>query len=331
MLNIKKYIKYANKTKHQHGGDGRYRNTINMNQYKDLFHKMMNELNVEIQFTISIDEHNNLLTEIYKGIPAEVGKPLFLKCANFAYITCHTHPPKMLPPDGSKYFPPSGTDYVSFIETYFKYGNVYNYVFAPEGIYKISLGEKLLSTLWTMPYFNAITQDLPALRRYNTFNIKNAYDRKNWNHLMNLVYGDTNGAHIMLAKPDMIEDIPFAEYVDKMMEHGFPKKIISFDDYMDFIRDVVGFDIEFTNWSDDFIMHVDIDMRRYKLVNSTIIAKKHKILKNLLLFDEYSHLEQSDVNEQLDEEGFFNLNNANLDQLFDAIKNLPNGELLKFA
>ena len=320
LLKYKKYkTKYLNLLKKQIGGSNIF---FNLDRYKPLFRRFIFELNYEISFSLDYDSNDNLISQFIKGITFNDDEnelemmhvPLFKKNICFTHIHCHTHDNYSVRKIYRNFSPPSANDYLLILNYYFKYNTQLFLIFAPEGIYEISLGENLLDELEQDEYYDAINLFLPMSRQFNSY--KNPHE---WQTFRDRIHYDTNMAHILLSKPLEFE---LSELETKQREFrerypGLPD-INTLEDYSKVIR-FLGFNINFYRWEEELNINLTIPKYIHDFLNATIKAKQQGFLSDILFFNKIEYETNADeyLTTELNENNYVDITNKSTDEIFN--------------
>ncbi len=355
MDNKHKYIKYKLKylkLKSLQTGGGMKHIHIDLSPYIDFFYKCVYELDCEIAFTMAIDEKNNIISEFYKGVDMfpddrqlDDDTALFKKSYTFAYIAGHTHDHYSKERIGYKFSVPSVKDYEIIIEQYYRFHVKIHYIFTTDGIYKITLND-VFKNIMIQCFPDMIFTHFTISRRYNGYQQSESY------HIfIDIVTRILNQLHIILEKPDMVgedkyDDFikmikinnmeklkqaerlpePAKKFLTKILTSNYIDNIKNLDDYIKFINSI-GFDLELLQW-DDHSIDINIDINIYNYVHSSIEARKNKTFADLLYINEEIEEMYKDINMNNNNNNFIILNEINLDNLLDTIKETPFGEMI---
>ena len=353
-----KYMKYKSKylkLKSLQTGGGMKHININMSPYIDFFKKCIDELDFEISFTLAIDENNNIISEFYKGVdmfPEDIqlddDVSLFKNSYTFAYIAGHTHDHYSKERLGYNYSIPSVRDYEMIIEQYYRFHVKIHYIFTVDGVYKITLHD-FFKDIIKQCFPDMIFTHFVISRRYNGYQKSESY-----NLFIDIFTRILNHLHIILEKPNMVGEDKYDDYI-KMIRIGnmdkleqieilpepaknFLTKILT-SDYIDNNKDLpnyidtinsFGFDLELLLW-EDYSIDMMIDMNIYNFVHSSIEARKNKTLVDLLYINEEIEEMYKDINMDNYNNNFITLNDTDLDNLFETIKEAPFGDMIKLT
>jgi hypothetical protein len=321
----KKYkFKYLNLLK-QKGGAQVIDISINLEPYKELFRRFVFELNHEVAFSIDTDlESNKIISEFIKGhsyySEEDDSKPLFDKKIYFTHLNCHTHDKYGCDiQHTTKYSPPSAKDYLLFINNYCKYYTNTNLIFAPEGIYEVSIGDKLISILNEEPLKQMLKIYAPMARRYTS-----TMGFKEWYDFEEEIHNRTNIANILLSKPkfydkhkeefEKIKNIHLLEFEKPMIE--------TLEDYFDVIRHL-GFNIRLHEWDEPLEIIIKMKKNTHEFLDSAVLSRKNGNLFYLLLTDPDDIREdkenEEDLNNDLLMPYYVNLEDYTIDELFNKV------------
>jgi chromosome condensin MukBEF complex kleisin-like MukF subunit len=121
---------------------------------------------------------------------------------------------------------------------------------------------------------------------------------------------------------------PAKKFLTKILTSNYIDNIKNLDDYIKFINSI-GFDLELLQWDDHSIdINIDIDINIYNYVHSSIEARKNKTFADLLYINEEIEEMYKDINMNNNNNNFIILNEINLDDLLDTIKETPFGEMI---
>ena len=299
-----KYLKYKQKYLQLKGGTDIIEININFNPYKEFILKLINNLNYEVAFSIDVI-NDKIITEFFKGLSDMTRSNIFNKEPTFGYIICHTHFNSKL--FEFRFSPPSSNDYNKLIVSHFKHFTDYEIVFTNEGIYVISLGEKLLNIINNNPKLSEVAfYHLPDSRDYNDY-----YGTDEWINFLDEIADKTNDAHIVLSSNDFynhisqdgsIKKIEIDKVIATAIEYG-NEVSRTLEGYLEIIKNI-GFNIIFYKWTDSLDLQLKIKKSNYIPIrqnNDNIILHTESNLFNLksinldLLYDKLIELNEGDV------------------------------------
>ncbi len=298
---------------------------FNLDKYKPLFHRFINELKHEMSFSLDYDpKTNDLISQFIKGneIISPTGNidmktDIFNEKLCFTHINCHTHDKfsarKLYP----QWCPPSSNDLIAIIISYYKYNTNLNLVFAPEGIYEISLGQKLLNEINQEKYAVVKNYFIPSSRQLDFY-----HTSKEWEELKERIELDTNAAQILFSKPFQVS----SDLYKKIQRKYNNININSIEDYLKFIRNI-GFNIEFHKWDEPLNIKLTIPTHVHQFLNATIQAKQQGFLLDILLFNADNYRQQDIIHliKELNKNNYVILNNKTIDEIFMHATTQPVG------
>lgn len=289
----KKYkLKYLNK-KQQKGGAIDL--IFDLEKYKGVYRKFVLEFKHEMAFSLDIDPDNgHLISEIIKGNEfikedgADYKMKLFNKKLAFTHINCHTHDKYSGIAEGYHFTPPSSGDFKEVIENYCKYHTPLHLVFADEGIYEISLGEKIIELLNNEPLSLMRWVYAPTHRRYTS-----TRTFPEWEEFQEKLLDRINTIHILAIKPNAIPLDEYEKIRTNYMAMFETSSIDTIDEYLEEIRKL-NFNIKIYKWDEPLIIKLTIPQNVHKFINATIKAKKGGYLMDILLANNDNFLENND-------------------------------------
>lgn len=299
---------------------------FNLNPYKNFINKLLysstNNKNKVVEYEFTLMKKNcDLIVEFYKGkdiISRNMNDSIFGEVSNFACVHCHTHP--LTPGFVHKYSPPSAKDFIAYITKYFKYSNRFFFVFAPEGVYIVSLGEKLLNIINSNEAYVKIAYDnLPNSAKYDCY--ESNYP---WDIFEEDLEDRLNIAHIILQNLDNLSD----PIIKKTIRYAKKRKYQipdSFSDYLRLVRNV-GFNIDFFNWYENWNFLLEIDRASVHLTNLIMKNRFYNIFDNMLNDSDKIPSKRKICN--LHKNGYFKLNSINLKILYKKLIKAPEGKMI---
>lgn len=301
---------------------------FDLNPYKEFIMKLINNFDLEFDFTLA-QLKGNIITEFYKGSSNMYDTSIFNKLPNFAYINCHTHfsSYKYL---GTKplFTPPSNEDYKFTMMTFIKYKNVLQLIFSEEGMYMLSVGQKLLDSMNgelkpSVDYIATTTKYGGYISDTLWDKFKNDIDELTISANNILSFKDT----MKYNDGDSIKEIKIEDMISRYNKKYSVdmSKCLTLDGYLEFIREL-GFNIRLVKWTDDFIFDFEIHNKDYKYIHKTMKDKINGTLFDSLPFHEEL---ESEIHENMNESGFFILGNIDQNELYRRLEILDEGEILQ--